>query len=115
MKETLALLAGCATIVLSVAIMVGGPDFLDVHWKQAAVQDEAYHAAVDRALAYDPNAPEYKYLSMPPANWKKAFGDTERARVLFTVSELRIGLEMSTREVAKLRQMLVGEPNEVAE
>lgn len=62
----------------------------------------------------DPNDPVYKYLPPPPAKWLERFGDTERSRLLYGISAVRVQQEMQSQALAKIQRTLAGsEPNEV--
>jgi hypothetical protein len=41
-------------------------------------------------LTYDPNDPAYKFIPEAGADWIEKFGNSERTRLLHTISELRV-------------------------
>lgn len=80
----------------------------------ASASCEPNNAFKLRSAHYDPNDPAYKYLPTPPAKWLERFGDSERSRVLYGISAVRVQQEMQSQALAKIQRTLAGgEPNEV--
>ncbi len=60
--------------------------------------------------SYDPNDPIFRYIPPADETWTEQFGDTERTRLIHSISEVRVLLA----NVSK-RLMLLEDPNGVSE
>lgn len=56
-----------------------------------------------QSRTYDPNDARYKFLAPASKEWVEAFGDSERTRVLYNLSLMRIALAQQKKAIEALQ------------
>lgn len=62
--------------------------------------------ASDIYRKYDPNDPAYKFIPPAPKEWRDKFGDTERTRLIHSISELRVVVAEQSKHILALENAL---------
>ena len=63
-------------------------------------------------VSYDPNDPIYKFIPAAPVEWTDMFGDTERTRLIHSISELRVVTAAQGQMLMELADPNGVDPNE---
>jgi hypothetical protein len=54
---------------------------------------------------YDPNDPMYNFIPMAHVSWREKYGDNERTRLIYSISEMRVA-------IAGINKILTRDANE---
>jgi hypothetical protein len=68
-----------------------------------------YLAGCKKKDSYNPNDLAYKFIPPAPKEWTDQFGDTERTRLIHSISELRIVVANQSRHILALEKKI--DPN----